>query len=155
VVCLFAPLAGAALNARNAACCMSDHCPIPEHHHKRGPAAPSSHPTAMNHDGMSHGMDHMAMGHDTMNHSGPLAVEHGVTNAPDCGHNLAMSDCSMSCCQQDEIAATVALSFVVPQAVSFCAPLAVTAGAEALRAIPSPRSLEPISPPPRFASAAA
>jgi hypothetical protein len=35
---LFGPLAGAAWTAHAAACCTSDHCPIPEHHHPKAPA---------------------------------------------------------------------------------------------------------------------
>src|ERR1700688_1914295 len=35
---LFAPLAKAAWSAHAAACCSGDHCPIPEHHHSKGPA---------------------------------------------------------------------------------------------------------------------
>ncbi|HKT48350.1 MAG TPA: hypothetical protein VJP87_12565 [Candidatus Acidoferrales bacterium] len=46
---LYAPLVVTAWSA-NAACCNSDHCPIPSHHHKKAPTTPQ--------DGMNceHGM---------------------------------------------------------------------------------------------------
>ena len=42
VVLLYAPFAVAAWPARSMACCTEDHCPIPEHHHRKAPAAPST-----------------------------------------------------------------------------------------------------------------
>jgi hypothetical protein len=117
---------------------MSDHCPIPEHHHKKAAAAPA-------HQHMA--MDHMAMDHAA---SDPVSSGH-----MDCGHDMAMmTECAMSCCQQDQVAVTVALIFVLPSPVSLSARLAITSGAELRQAIASPRSLEPLSPPPRFAVAA-
>jgi hypothetical protein len=49
VFMLYAPLAGAAWSSYQSACCTSDQCPIPEHHHHKSPAAPA---------------DHMDCGHD-------------------------------------------------------------------------------------------
>ena|ERR1700730_6567231 len=44
VVLLYAPLAGAAWSSYRSACCTSDQCPIPEHHHReKTPAAPAEH----------------------------------------------------------------------------------------------------------------
>jgi hypothetical protein len=42
-VLLYAPLAEAAWSSYKAACCASDQCPIPGHHHQRAPAAPANH----------------------------------------------------------------------------------------------------------------
>src|SRR5260370_30832916 len=42
VVMLHAPLAGAFWSSHGAACCTSDHCPIPAHHHRKAPAAPAN-----------------------------------------------------------------------------------------------------------------
>ena len=43
VVMLHAPLAGAFWSSHGAACCTSDHCPIPAHHHRKAPTAPANH----------------------------------------------------------------------------------------------------------------
>jgi hypothetical protein len=43
VVLLYAPLAGAAWSSYQSACCTSDQCPIPEHHHHKAPASPANH----------------------------------------------------------------------------------------------------------------
>src|ERR1700730_4185580 len=43
-VLLYAPLAGAAWSSYQSACCTSDQCPIPEHHHReKTPTAPTNH----------------------------------------------------------------------------------------------------------------
>jgi hypothetical protein len=44
VALLYAPLAGAVWAGHAMACCTGDHCNIPEHHHRKAPAAdPDSH----------------------------------------------------------------------------------------------------------------
>jgi hypothetical protein len=43
VLLLYAPLAGAAWSSYQSACCTSDQCPIPEHHHQKSPAARAKH----------------------------------------------------------------------------------------------------------------
>jgi hypothetical protein len=43
VVLLYAPLVGAAWSSYQSACCTSDQCPVPEHHHHKSPAAPANH----------------------------------------------------------------------------------------------------------------
>lgn len=40
VALLYAPFAAAAWSARGMACCAGDHCPIPQHHHRKAPIAP-------------------------------------------------------------------------------------------------------------------
>jgi hypothetical protein len=72
----------------------------------------------------------------------------------DCGHDMGeMMDCSMSCCQGSENPLVTAVAFVLPDVTSASAPVAVTGAAESLHAIEIPRSLKPLSPPPRFALA--
>jgi hypothetical protein len=40
---LYAPVAGALWSAHAASCCLGDHCPIPEHHHRRAPQPEPAH----------------------------------------------------------------------------------------------------------------
>jgi len=70
----------------------------------------------------------------------------------DCGHDMGeMMDCSMSCCPRSENPLVTAIAFVLPHMISASANIAVTGAAGSLQALEIPRSLEPISPPPRFA----
>ena len=70
----------------------------------------------------------------------------------DCGHDMAqMMDCAMSCCQTSENPLVTALAFVLPDATSASASIAVIGAADTLQALEIPRSLQPLSPPPRFA----
>ena len=70
----------------------------------------------------------------------------------DCGHDMGeMMDCSMSCCQGSENPLVTAVAFVLPHVTSASASIAVVGAADTLRAFQIPRSLKPLSPPPRFA----
>jgi hypothetical protein len=70
----------------------------------------------------------------------------------DSEHDMGeMMDCSMSCCQESENPLVTAVAFVVPDMSSISAPIAVTGAADTLRSFEIPRSLKPLSPPPRFA----
>jgi len=70
----------------------------------------------------------------------------------DCGHDMAqMMDCSMSCCQTSENPLVTAVAFVLPNANSASASIAVIGAADTLQELQIPRSLKPLSPPPRFA----
>jgi len=72
----------------------------------------------------------------------------------DCGHDLgAMMNCSMSCCENSEKPLVTAVAFVLPNAVLTSAAMAVSGADEALQVLEIPRSLTPLSPPPRFANA--
>jgi hypothetical protein len=72
----------------------------------------------------------------------------------DCGHDMgAMMDCSMSCCEGPEKPLVTAVAFVLPDVTIASALFAVTDAADSVRALAIPRSLEPVSPPPRFAHA--
>jgi hypothetical protein len=73
----------------------------------------------------------------------------------DCEHELGMSSCSMSCCQDEEKAATSALVFVLPDAQSLAALIPVI-GASDSQIVPEiPRPARPVSPPPRTSPAIA
>jgi hypothetical protein len=74
----------------------------------------------------------------------------------DCGHDMGLSEmmnCSMSCCQESEQPLVTAVAFVLPDVALVTAAAAVTGAADTLHAIEIPRSLQPLSPPPRFAFA--
>jgi len=72
----------------------------------------------------------------------------------DCGHDMGeMMDCSMSCCQMSKNPLVTAVAFVLPDVTFASASIAVTGAADTLRALEIPRSLKPLSPPPRFAHA--
>ncbi|HEV1993430.1 MAG TPA: hypothetical protein VGR03_03770 [Candidatus Acidoferrum sp.] len=117
VVLLYAPLAGAAWSSHQSACCMSDQCPIPAHHHQKTPAAP--------------------------------------TNHMDCGHDTTrMMACSMSCCQDSDRLLAASIAFVLPPSVAVAAAAAIESPVELAKLLDFPRSIEPLSPPPRFGSAA-
>jgi hypothetical protein len=72
----------------------------------------------------------------------------------DCGHDIGeMMSCSMSCCQGSEQPLVTAVAFVVPDMAFASAHISVTAAADSLQALEIPRSLKPLSPPPRLANA--
>ena len=118
VVLLYAPLAGAAWSSYRSACCTSDQCPIPEHHHQKTPASSENH--------------------------------------MDCGHDMpGMMACSMSCCHDSERSMVTATAFVLPPVVTVAAPSAIDSPVEFAKPLDFPRSIEPLSPPPRFVAAVA
>jgi len=70
----------------------------------------------------------------------------------DCGHDMSeMMDCSMSCCPRSENPLVTAIAFVLPHVTSVSTGIAVTGSADTLQALEIPRSLKPVSPPPRLA----
>jgi hypothetical protein len=89
----------------------------------------------------------------------PIPQHHHGQKAPapqhshmDCEHDMSeMMNCSMSCCQSSEKRLVTALTFVLPHLVSAFAPASVVPAAETARSVAIPRSVEPASPPPRFA----
>jgi hypothetical protein len=89
----------------------------------------------------------------------PIPQHHHRQKAPapqhshmDCEHDMSeMMNCSMSCCQSSEKRLVTALTFVLPHLVSAFAPASVVPAAETARSVAIPRSVEPASPPPRFA----
>jgi len=74
----------------------------------------------------------------------------------DCGHDMAeMSACSMSCCQNTERPAMASLAFVLPAALSFTGPAVRKAPFQSAKPLDFLRSIQPLSPPPRFEAAVA
>jgi hypothetical protein len=57
----------------------------------------------------------------------------------------------MSCCENSEKPLVTAVAFVLPNVALTAAPIAVTGAGETLQPLEIPRSLNPLSPPPRFA----
>jgi len=88
----------------------------------------------------------------------PIPQHHHGRKAPaqhshmDCEHDMGeMMHCSMSCCQSSEKPLATAVAFVLPHLVTAFAPASVVPTAEAAHSVAIPRSVEPASPPPRFA----
>jgi hypothetical protein len=74
----------------------------------------------------------------------------------DCGHDLpAMMACSMSCCQDSDRSLAASIAFVLPPSLAVAAPAAIESPILSAKPLDFPRSIEPLSPPPRFVSAAA
>jgi len=74
----------------------------------------------------------------------------------DCGHEMAgMTACSMSCCHDSDRSPVASIAFVLPQSVAVAPSAAVTSPIALVKPLDFPRSIEPLSPPPRFLSAAA
>jgi hypothetical protein len=73
------------------------------------------------------------------------------TSAKDCGHDMGgMMDCSMSCCQDpDKSVVVTSLAFVLPPVTVADSATIVTRAVERVQSIEIPRSIEPVSPPPR------
>ena len=66
-----------------------------------------------------------------------------------------MMACSMSCCHDSESSMVSAVAFVLPSPVVVVALAGSKSPIEAAKPLDFLRSLEPLSPPPRFAAAAA
>jgi len=85
-------------------------------------------------------------------HQAPAQDSHQM----DCGHDMStMMDCSMSCCQHSETPAVASAIFILPLPVEFSAPTGSTSAVASSHFQNSPRSIQPLSPPPRFVSAVA
>jgi hypothetical protein len=75
-------------------------------------------------------------------------------NHMDCGHEVAgMTACSMSCCHDTERSLVNPIAFVMPLCMTVAPSAAVTSPIELAKPSDFPRSIQPLSPPPRFASA--
>jgi len=68
-----------------------------------------------------------------------------------CDHDNAggLTECSMSCCQDEERPWATAMIFVMPLLAMSSVPLHVMPADEASRSIEIPRSVQPLVPPPR------
>jgi hypothetical protein len=92
----------------------------------------------------------------------PIAAHHhqklpaAPANHMDCGHDMpGMMACAMSCCHDADRSLIASIAFVLPQPVAVAAPSAIQSAIESANPLDFPRTIEPLSPPPRFLSAAA
>jgi len=77
-------------------------------------------------------------------------------NQMDCEHDKSgMMTCSMSCCHDSDRSLVTSIAFVLPPSVAVAASAAIKSPIELAKPLDFPRSIEPLSPPPRFLSAAA
>jgi len=74
----------------------------------------------------------------------------------DCGHDMSgMMACTMSCCHDSDRSLVTSIAFLLPPSVAVDAAAAIKAPFELTKPLDFPRSIEPLSPPPRSVSAAA
>jgi len=74
----------------------------------------------------------------------------------DCGHDMSgMMACSMSCCHDSDRSLFPSIAFVLPPSMAAAPSVAIKSPIELANPLHFPRSSEPLSPPPRFISAAA
>jgi len=87
-------------------------------------------------------------------HHQKTPAEHA--NHMDCGHDMTgMMACAMSCCHDSDRSLVTSIAFVLPPAVAVAASAAIESPIELANPLDFPCSIEPLSPPPRFVSAAA
>jgi hypothetical protein len=89
----------------------------------------------------------------------PAHHHHKIPSAPanhmDCEHDMpGMMACAMSCCHDSDRSLAASIAFVLPQPAELTAPAAIVLRIASTKALDFPRSIEPLSPPPRFLSAA-
>jgi hypothetical protein len=79
----------------------------------------------------------------------------GPASETNCGHDMSgLIACSMSCCEDPDKPVVTAIAFLLPPLAFTSAPMLVTRAVEATHSIEIPRSVQPLSPPPRVAAAA-
>lgn len=77
-------------------------------------------------------------------------------NQMDCGHDMpGMTACSMSCCHDADRSLIASIAFVLPSSMAAAAAVVIKSPIDLAKPLDFPRSIEPLSPPPRFVSAAA
>jgi hypothetical protein len=73
----------------------------------------------------------------------------------DCGHEMAgMTACSMSCCHDSDRSLVASMAFVLPPPAVAAEATSIKSPIELAKPLDFPRSIEPLSPPPRFIPAA-
>jgi hypothetical protein len=76
-------------------------------------------------------------------------------NHMDCGHDMAgMMACTMSCCHDSDRSLVTSMAFVLPPSLTPGHAVAIKSPIKLAKPLDFPRSIEPLSPPPRFISAA-
>jgi hypothetical protein len=74
----------------------------------------------------------------------------------DCGHEMAgMTACSMSCCHDSDRSLVASMAFVLPPSTVAAKAAAIKSPIKLTKPLDFPRSIEPLSPPPRYFSVAA
>jgi len=87
-------------------------------------------------------------------HHQKTPAEHA--NHMDCGHDMTgMMACAMSCCHDSDRSLVSSIAFVLSPSVAVVASAAIESPIELAKPLDFPCSIEPLSPPPRFVSAAA
>ena len=91
----------------------------------------------------------------------PIAAHHyqktpaAPADRMDCGHGVpGMMACAMSCCHDSDRSLVTSMAFVLPPSLTSEQAVAVKSPIELAKPLDFPRSIEPLSPPPRFVSAA-
>jgi hypothetical protein len=84
-------------------------------------------------------------------HKAPAEPAHEM----DCGHGMSsLMSCTMSCCETTDRPMVTSLAFPLPDLSYVTAEFSVTRLSETPQVLELPRSIEPLSPPPRFLNAA-
>ena len=69
----------------------------------------------------------------------------------DCEHELSQGmNCSIACCENSEKPVVTPVAFTLPHTAAVFSPVAIVAARDAARTVEIPRSIKPLSPPPRF-----
>jgi len=77
-------------------------------------------------------------------------------NHMDCGHDMSgMMACAMSCCHDSDRSLVSSFTFVLTPSLAAAPSVAITSPIELAKPLNFPRSIEPLSPPPRFVSTTA
>jgi hypothetical protein len=77
------------------------------------------------------------------------------TASEECDHATGgMMDCSMSCCQDPDKPAVTSMAFVLPPAAFAASAMIISGAVKRVHSIEIPRSIAPLSPPPRTDNAA-
>jgi hypothetical protein len=77
-------------------------------------------------------------------------------NHMECGHEMAgMTACSMSCCHDSDRSLVASIAFVLPPSGATDEVNAIKSAIELTKPLDFPRTIEPLSPPPRYFSVAA
>src|SRR5712692_418246 len=92
----------------------------------------------------------------------PIAAHHhqkapaAPANPMDCGHDMpGMMTCAMSCCHDSDRSLIASMAFVLPPPAAATAMATIDSPIELTKPPDFRCSIEPLSPPPRFVSAAA
>jgi hypothetical protein len=122
---IYAPQGMIAWWAETGACCKAEYCPIHAHHSSSASSAPAT----SEHDGMN--------------------CEHGAAG------KSGMAACTMNCCHDTEQVLTTPMIFLPNAAGEAATTFVVARVAEARPEIHEQLGSKPLSPPPRFLTAAA